>query len=78
MSEESTCFVVIAFRFGMTGGFSFPIGVERTYEAAEEAARNHRRWRGGKYSHRIYEFPVGGWDDDLGHRITREPCIEDQ
>jgi len=72
-----TAYNVVAFRYGSMDNV-FPIGVFDTREEAEAAARSHRNYRGGKYKHRIYEFEVGKWDDDIGHHANFKPCIEDE
>ena len=69
-------FVVLAFRYA-TQQYTFPIGVAFSREQAEQMAREHRAYRGGKYDHRIYEFTPGKWDDDEGHRVTASPCFSE-
>ena len=69
-------FIVLAFRYGGHSN-TFPIGVFRSSETAEKAARDHHIYRGGKYDHRIYEFPPDRWDDDIGHAGNNAPCIEE-
>lgn len=56
-------YVVLAFRYGGNEN-TFPIGVFSKIEAAEEAAREHRSYRGGKYDHRVYPFVVDVKDDE--------------
>lgn len=73
---DEACFVVVAFRYGGSTN-SFPIGVFSTMGKAERAAQQHREYRGGKYSHRIYEFSMNEWDDDIGHDTNSRPCIEE-
>jgi hypothetical protein len=72
---EDTVYIVLAFRYGRDG-YAFPIGVFSTHTAAENAAKEHRDFRGGKYAHRIYEFSIDKWDDDIGHKGNNHPCIE--
>lgn len=76
VDPKQSQFVVLAFRYG---GLlhTFPIGVFADRGKAEEAAKEHRAYRGGKYSHRIYEFTQDHWDDDVGHCGNKKPCIED-
>ena len=74
-SDCSPCFVVLAFRYGGHSN-TFPIGVFDNREDAEAAARAHVVLRGGKYSHRIYEFEFGRANDDIGHAANNRPCIE--
>lgn len=86
MSEErekdsiaSSCspFVVVAFRYGGNEN-QFPIGVFPNRYSAEIAAKEHRNYRGGKYSHRIYQFDsIGRWDDDVAQAVNSKPCIEE-
>ena len=71
----SPLFVVLAFRYGGHEN-TFPIGVFSNRLAAEIAAKEHRDFRGGKYDHRVYEFLVDKWDDDVGHADNNRPCIE--
>jgi len=69
-------FVVVAFRYGVNENV-FPIGVFQNRYSAEVAAKEHRNYRGVKYSHRIYPFrSIGKWDDDVGHSVNSKPCIE--
>jgi hypothetical protein len=68
-------FVVLAFRYGGSDN-TFPIGVFNSREKAESAASEHRRYRGFKYEHRIYEFITDRWDDDIGQMINNRPCVE--
>jgi hypothetical protein len=71
-------FVVLAFRHGGKENV-FPIGVFDDLDSAKNAARNHHFFRGGKYLHRIYEFPkVGKMLDDVGHLENSKPCIEER
>lgn len=69
-------FIVVAFRYGTTENV-FPIGVFTSERKARDAARDHHVYRGGKYSHRIYEFTSDHWDDDVGMNSIEKPCIED-
>lgn len=71
----SPLFVVLAFRHGGHSN-TFPIGIFTDRAVAERAAKNHRLYRGGKYDHRIYEFSLDKWDDDIGHAGNNAPCIE--
>jgi len=75
--EQKTMFGVVAFRWE-SNEHVFPIGIFTTYDKAKEAASDHYVYRGTKYSHRIYEFVVDKWDDDIGHREGNKPCIEHQ
>jgi hypothetical protein len=72
---SADAYVVVAFRYG---GFSnvFPVGVFSSRDEAVAAADSHRRYRGGKYDHRVYRFLVDEWDDDVGHAGNQQPCIE--
>ncbi len=72
--NDQKVFVTVAFRYGEFG-YTLPIGVFATKESAEEAGKRHSAFRGGKYSHRIYEFEVGTIDDDEGHRVNNKPCF---
>jgi hypothetical protein len=74
--SERPVFIVLAFRYG-THSNVFPIGVFLSRSKAEDAARSHYAYRGFKYKHRIYEFVVDKWDDDVGHLGNCKPCIED-
>jgi hypothetical protein len=73
---EKYCFVVLAFRYG---GYEnvFPIGSFTSEDKAKSAAKDHRNYRGGKYSHRIYKFRQDKWDDDIGTAVNFTPCIEE-
>jgi len=68
-------YIVIAFRYGSSSP-SFPIGIYETKEKAVMGAKNHFCFRGGKYSHRIYEFELNKTDDNIGPRVNSFPCIE--
>jgi len=74
-ASHCSLFIVLAFRYGGRSN-TFPIGVFRSRETAEKAASDHHSYRGGKYDHRIYEFPLDRWDDDIGHAGNNAPCIE--
>lgn len=75
-SDALFAFVVVAFRYGKNENV-FPIGVFPNRLSAELAAKKHRNYRGGKYSHRIYPFrSIGKWDDNVGHSVNAKPCIE--
>lgn len=74
-SPCSPIFVVLAFRYGGNSNV-LPIGIFTDRAKAKNAAKNHRFYRGGKYDHRIYEFTVDEWDDDVGHAGNNAPCIE--
>jgi hypothetical protein len=74
-TPNCSLFIILAFRYG-GHSYTFPIGVFRSRETAEKAARDHHIYRGGKYDHRIYEFPLDRWDDDIGHAGNNAPCIE--
>lgn len=69
-------FIVVAFRYGTTENV-FPIGVFTSERKARDAAREHYAHRGGKYKHRVYEFSLDKWDDDVGLGNLGSPCIED-
>lgn len=73
--KMKTAFCVLAYRFG-GNEYTFPIGIFGDETTARQAAAKHRAYRGGKYDHRIFEFEVDAWDDDLGHHVTNNPCIE--
>jgi hypothetical protein len=68
-------FVVLAFRYGGHSN-TFPVGIFTNRAKAEAAAKKHHAYRGGKYDHRIYEFTLDKWDDDIGHEGNNAPCIE--
>ena len=74
---SKTLFTVCAFRYGGHSN-TFPIGVFSSLDEAEKAAKDHRAFRGAKYSHRIYEFDLDKCDDDIGHEANNRPCIEDK
>lgn len=69
--------VVVAYRYG-TKENVFAIGAFSSREIAEDAARQHRTYRGGKYSHRICEFTLDRWDDDVGQGAAIGPFFEDK
>jgi hypothetical protein len=73
----TTCslFVVLAFRYGGNEN-TFPIGVFSSRSAAQDAAKRHREYRGGKYDHRIYAFTTDKLDDDVGLHENNKPCVE--
>ena len=73
--DLSPLFVVLSFRYGGHSN-TFPIGVFSNRLAAEIAAKEHHDFRGGKYDHRIYEFAMDKWNDDIGHTGNNAPCIE--
>lgn len=52
-------YLVIAYRFGMLEGYSFPVGIFNSLEEASNAAKQHRELRGGKYDHRMYHIEPG-------------------
>lgn len=52
-------FIVWAYRMGDRKSYNFPVGLFTTLEVAEESAKSHRQYRGGKYGHLIYKLPVG-------------------
>ncbi len=76
-SPPTTCslFVVVAFRYGGKENV-FPIGVFSSRSVAQDAAKQHREYRGGKYDHRVYAFTIDKWDDNIGHQENNKPCIE--
>lgn len=73
--QKVTMFSVLAFRYG-THENVFPIGIFTDRSKAEEAAKFHYQYRGGKYWHRIYEFTVNRVEDEVGHRRNTLPCVE--
>lgn len=75
--KNDSAFVVLVFRYGENLN-TFPIGIFTNRSEAEKAAKSHRLYRGGKYDHRIYEFVIDKWDDDIGHSVNNSPCIEEK
>lgn len=56
-------FLVMAYRFGDTRDYNYPVGIFSTVEEALKEARFHREYRGGKYDHKIFQLEVGkGYD----------------
>lgn len=47
-------YLVMAYRYGNSQGYNFPVGIYDTLEIAENEANLHRNFRGGKYDHKIY------------------------
>jgi hypothetical protein len=44
----------MAYRYGNSQWYNFPVGIYDTLEIAENEANLHRNFRGGKYDHKIY------------------------
>lgn len=51
-------FLVMAHRYG-TDSYVFPLGVFDDRASAILAAKQHRKYRGGKYDHRVYRLAMG-------------------
>lgn len=51
--------LVMAYRYGDIADYHFPVGVFTTEDLAKEAAAAHRRFRGGKYQHKIFRIEPG-------------------
>lgn len=49
-------FLVMAYRYGDTKGYQYPVGVFSCLKKAIEEAYIHRTFRGGKYDHKIFEL----------------------
>lgn len=52
-------YLSIAYRYGQKNGYHYPIGIFSTLEIAIENSKNHFGFRGGKYSHRVFEIEPG-------------------
>lgn len=56
-------FLVMAYRFGDTRGYNYPVCISYSLEKAKEEAEIHREYRGGKYDHKIFELKIDkGYD----------------
>ena len=49
-------YLVMAYRYGDTQGYSYPVGVFSSLGEAIKVAEYHREYRGGKYDHLVFEL----------------------
>jgi len=67
MSEISIEYLIMAYRYGNMDYF-FPVGIFHNKADAIKAAKNHAEYRGGKYSHKMYEMITEyGYDAEEVH-----------
>lgn len=60
---QTKVYLVIAYRYGITVDYNYPIGIFSTKEKAIKAAKDHRSFRGGKYDHKMFEIDLNtGYD----------------
>lgn len=52
-------FLIIAYRMGQERGYHYPVGICSSLEEANNIARKHREYRGGKYDHKIFLLEEG-------------------
>lgn len=73
-TESKSVFVVLAFKNGNNEKV-LPIGVFDNIEDANQIAKFHKQYRGGKYEHRIYPFELNRWDGNVGTIFNNLPFI---
>ncbi len=49
-------FLVMAYRYGDTKGYQYPVGIFSSLKNAVDEANIHRNFRGLKYDHKIFEL----------------------
>ena len=65
-------YAVWAYRYAETRGYNFPVGAYADYDQAVRAADRHRKFRGFKYDHKIYELPLGFEFDCEEAKLVRD------